>query len=59
MALRLVGVSTRRATIDELRRPSFDALKPAQVTQLRRICDALLTTLDPDEQMAGLFDLSQ
>jgi DNA-binding MarR family transcriptional regulator len=36
----------------------FDALEPVQVEQLRQICDALLTTLDPGGQMRGLLDVS-
>lgn len=39
-----------------VRRHVFDALQPAQVTQLRRICDALLTTLDADGTMTGLYE---
>jgi DNA-binding MarR family transcriptional regulator len=40
-----------------VRQHVFDALEPAQVEQLRLICDALITTLDPDGQMSGLFDV--
>jgi len=34
----------------------FDALDPAQVEQLRQICDALLATLDSAGQMSGLYE---
>lgn len=39
-----------------VRRHVFDALRPAQVAQLRHICDALLTTLDADGHMTSLYD---
>jgi hypothetical protein len=39
-----------------VRRHVFDVLQPAQVEQLREICDAMLTTLDPGGQMRTLFD---
>ncbi|HEV7147905.1 MAG TPA: MarR family transcriptional regulator [Pedococcus sp.] len=37
----------------------FDVLAPAQVEQLRQICDAMLTTLDPDGQMSDLYDVKR
>jgi DNA-binding MarR family transcriptional regulator len=39
-----------------VRQHVFDALDAEQVQQLRQICDALLTRLDPDGQMSRLFD---
>ena len=41
--------------VTAVRRHVFDALEPAQVEQLRQICDAMLTTLDPDGLMSRLF----
>jgi DNA-binding MarR family transcriptional regulator len=43
--------------VTAVREHVFDALEPAQVEQLRQICDALLTTLDPGGRMTSLFDL--
>jgi hypothetical protein len=42
--------------VDAVRRHVFDPLTPAQVTQLREICDALLPTLDPDRALAPLYE---
>jgi DNA-binding MarR family transcriptional regulator len=49
-------VATAPGHVDAVRRHVFDVLAPAQVEQLRQICDALLTTLDPEGQMSELFD---
>ena len=38
-----------------VRRNVFDALSPAQVEQLHSIGDALLSRLDPDGRMTGLY----
>ena len=40
----------------DVRRHVFDPLTPAQVTQLREICDALLPTLDPERTLAPLYE---
>jgi DNA-binding MarR family transcriptional regulator len=42
--------------VDTVRRYVVDALSPTQLEQLRRIGDALLTRLDPDARMTGLYD---
>ena len=41
--------------VTAVRRHVLDALQPAQVAQLRQICDALLTTLDADGHMTSLY----
>lgn len=45
--------------VDNVRRHVLDPLTPTQVTQLREIADALLTRLDPDRRMTGLYDPEQ
>jgi DNA-binding MarR family transcriptional regulator len=42
--------------VTAVRRHVFDALQPAQVAQLSEICEALLTTLDPEGHMTSLYD---
>lgn len=42
--------------VDTVRRLVLDPLTPTQVTQLRRIGDALLIRLDPDGRMTGLYE---
>jgi DNA-binding MarR family transcriptional regulator len=42
--------------VDNVRRHVLDPLSATQVGQLRRIGDALLTRLDPDGRMTGLYD---
>jgi DNA-binding MarR family transcriptional regulator len=42
--------------VTAVRRHVFDALEPAQVEQLRQICDAMLTTLDAEGQMRDLYE---
>jgi DNA-binding MarR family transcriptional regulator len=42
--------------VDTVRRYVVDALSSTQLEQLRRIGDALLTRLDPDARMTGLYD---
>lgn len=42
--------------VDTVRRHVLDPLTPVQVEQLRGIGDALLTRLDPDGRMSGLYD---
>lgn len=42
--------------VTAVRRHVLDALEPAQVQQLGQICDALLTTLDADRKLMGLYD---
>ena len=42
--------------VDTVRRLVLDALTPTQVAQLRRIGDALLTRLDPEGRMSGLYE---
>jgi hypothetical protein len=39
-----------------VRRHVLDPLTSTQVRQLRRIGDALLTRLDPDGRLTGLYD---
>ncbi|UZG55457.1 MarR family winged helix-turn-helix transcriptional regulator [Rhodococcus opacus] len=39
-----------------VRRNVLDPLTPAQLTQLRRIGEALLTQLDPEGRMTGLYN---
>lgn len=43
--------------VEAVRSHVFDVLTPAQVEQLRRICQALLTTLDPEGHMSDLYDV--
>jgi DNA-binding MarR family transcriptional regulator len=43
--------------VDAVRSHVFDVLAPAQVGQLRKICDALLTTLDPEGLMSQLYEV--
>jgi DNA-binding MarR family transcriptional regulator len=45
--------------VEAVRSHVFDVLAPAQVEQLRQICDAMLTTLDPDGQMSDLYDVKR
>jgi len=42
--------------VDNVRRHVLEPLTRTQVDQLRRIGDALLTRLDPDRRMTGLYD---
>ena len=42
--------------VDTVRRHVLDPLSRAQLDQLREIGDALLTRLDPDGRMTGLYD---
>lgn len=42
--------------VDTVRRHVIDPLTPAQLEQLRGIGDALLTRLDPDRRLTGLYD---
>ncbi|GAB3764979.1 MarR family transcriptional regulator [Nocardioides ginsengisegetis] len=42
--------------VDNVRRHVLDPLTPAQVEQLREIGAALLTRLDPDGRLSGLYD---
>ena len=42
--------------VNTVRRHVLDPLTPEQLDQLRGIGDALLTRLDPDGQMTGLYD---
>ncbi|GCD88222.1 transcriptional regulator [Nocardioides sp. LS1] len=42
--------------VDTVRRHVLDPLTPAQVDQLREIGAALLTRLDPDGRLSGLYD---
>ena len=42
--------------VDAVRRHVLDPLTPAQVRQLREICDALLPTLDTDRALAPLYE---
>jgi DNA-binding MarR family transcriptional regulator len=42
--------------VDTVRRLVLDPLTRTQVEQLRRIGDALLTQLDPDGRMTGLYE---
>jgi DNA-binding MarR family transcriptional regulator len=42
--------------VDNVRRHVLEPLTRTQVDQLRRIGDALLTRLDSDRQMTGLYD---
>ena len=39
-----------------MRRHVLDPLTPTQLEQLRDIGDALLTRLDPDRRLTGLYD---
>ncbi|HEY5785921.1 MAG TPA: MarR family transcriptional regulator, partial [Microlunatus sp.] len=42
--------------VDTVRRHVLDPLTPAQLKQLRGIGDVLLTRLDPDGRLTGLYD---
>jgi DNA-binding MarR family transcriptional regulator len=42
--------------VDAVRRHVIDPLTRTQVDQLRRIGDALLSRLDPDRRLTGLYD---
>jgi DNA-binding MarR family transcriptional regulator len=42
--------------VETVRRRVLDPLTPTQLEQLRGIADALLTRLDPDGRMTGLYD---
>jgi len=42
--------------VETVRRHVFDPLTPVQVKQLRGIGEALLTRLDPDARLTGLYD---
>lgn len=42
--------------VETVRRHVLDPLTPAQLTQLRQICDALLPALDPDRTLAPLYE---
>jgi DNA-binding MarR family transcriptional regulator len=42
--------------VEAVRSHVFDVLAPAQVGQLNKICDALLTTLDPEGLMSQLYE---
>lgn len=42
--------------VDTVRRHVLDPLTPKQLEQLRGIGDALLTRLDPDGRMSGLYE---
>ena len=42
--------------VDTVRRHVLDQLTPEQLEQLRDIAGALLTRLDPDGRMTGLYD---
>ena len=42
--------------VEAVRRHVLDPLTPAQVRQLREICDALLPTLDTDRALAPLYE---
>ena len=42
--------------VETVRRSVVDALTPTQLKQLRSIGDALLTRLDPDRRLTGLYD---
>ena len=45
--------------VDTVRRHVLDPLSAVQVEQLREIADALLTRLDPDGRLTGLYDPSR
>lgn len=49
-------VAAAPAHVDNVRHHVVDALRPSQLRQLRGIADALLTRLDPDGRMSGLYD---
>jgi DNA-binding MarR family transcriptional regulator len=42
--------------VDTVRRHVLDPLTPTQLAELRSIGDALLTRLDPDGRLTGLYD---
>ncbi len=42
--------------VDTVRRHVLDPLTPTQLKQLRGIGDVLLTRLDPDGRLTGLYD---
>jgi DNA-binding MarR family transcriptional regulator len=50
-----VVVEAAPGHVATVRRLVLDALTPHQVRQLQAIGDALLTTLDPNRRMAGLY----
>ena len=54
-----VVVAAAPGHVATVRRHVLDPLTPAQLDQLRGIGDALLTQLDPDGRMTGLYDPSQ
>lgn len=45
--------------VDTVRRHVLDPLSAVQVEELREIADALLTRLDPDGRLTGLYDPSR
>jgi DNA-binding MarR family transcriptional regulator len=45
--------------VDTVRRHVLDTLSAVQVEELREIADALLTRLDPDGRLTGLYDPSR
>jgi len=45
--------------VDTVRRHVLDPLSAVQVEELREIADALLTRLDPDRRLTGLYDPSR
>ena len=49
-------VAAAPGPVTAVRRHVLDPLQPAQVAQLRQICDALLTTLDADGILTSLYD---
>lgn len=51
-----VVVAAAPGHVATVRRSVIDALTPTQVTQLRRIGDALLSRLDTDGRLIGLYD---
>ena len=51
-----VVVAAAPAHVRSVRRLVLDPLTAVQVEQLRGIGDALLTTLDPDGRLTGLYD---
>lgn len=48
-------VSAAPGHVANVRRHVIDALSPAQLRQLGEIADALLTTLEPEGRMTGLY----
>ena len=51
-----VVVAAAPGHVDTVRRYVLDPLGAEQLDQLRGIGDALLTRLDPDRRMSGLYD---